>query len=603
MYVVRLLRNSFKYLRIYGVRSTYRKSKNVIKRWFGRGTLLVPISKDRYHEWIKHSERSFSYGFTPKSTPLISILMPVYNVKEEYLREAISSIVKQSYPNWEVCMVDDASSVPYIKPLLKELAASDERIKIAFSEENQHISLTTNKAFDISTGEYLLLMDNDDVLSPDALLSIVKKLEEFPDADLIYFDEDKLDIQGDRVEPYFKPSPSPEMLLEMMYPTHALFSRGVFERAGKLRKGYEGSQDYDLVLRVFDITDKIHHIPNILYHWRKVPGSTAESSTYKPYVIDTAKKALKEALIRKGLSGRILGDQYPFKCDIEIENLPSIEIIIPTKDKLEYLKRAVDSIIAKSSYPNYSITIVNNNSVEKETLDYFDNIQKQNIRVLPYPGSFNYSAINNFAVEKSQSEYIIFLNNDTQVLSEKWIEELLIWSQIDKIGAVGCKLLYPDRRVQHAGVIMGLGPDLLDANRPVAGHAFLFDDEGEQRQFNQLNHVQNVAAVTAACLMIKRSLFLSVGGFDEENLAVAYNDVDLCLRLYEDGFRNIYTPYAKLIHYESITRDKVAAEAETKYMYKKWGKYIDRDPYYNPNFGKKSIYSYLLPDDIERTYM
>lgn len=594
-YPIRLLRNGFKFLREHGLHTTLSKVMDVMKSWFGKHANSHPITREEYHKWIEKYEKSPVQGIELKNTPLISILMPVWEVKEEYFRHAVDSIISQTYKNWELCIVDDGSKSPHIKPLLEEYANKDDRIKISFSEINEHISLTTNKCFDLSSGDYVLLMDNDDMLVKDALMAYVEGINLHPDADVVYSDEDKIDDNNERFDPYFRPNYNPDMLYANMYIVHSLYSRDIFEKAGKLRKGYEGSQDFDLVLRVMELTEKIYHIPYILYHWRFSEASTAASHDNKPYVIDAAKKSISDAIKRRGLNGNVTGSNYPFKPTLEIANNPSVEIIIPSYNKKRLLEKCVNSIISKSTYMNYTITVVDNRSDSKDALKYLDNLRSKKIKVLTYEKPFNFSAINNFAAQDSNADYLLFLNNDTQIITKDWIEEMLMWAQLETTGAVGAQLLFPDHFVQHAGVAMGLGPDTDIDHRPVANHLYYGEYEGSTRQFNFLNMVQNVAAVTAACMMISREKFFEVGMFDAKNLAVAFNDVDICLRLYELGYRNVYTPYAKLFHYESASRSKIPDSDETLYMYEKWLTYIKADPYYNQNFDKKSIQSYVIP--------
>lgn len=595
-YPLKLVNNAYRYLLRYGSGATLSKSRAVIVSWFSKED-VADITRDIYAHWVS-SKEGRPAALSSLSKCKISILFPVFNVEEKYLSEAIDSIIAQTYKNWELCIVDDGSTKQWIKPTLEKYKALDQRIKVKFSETNNHISITTNSAFEISTGDFVMLMDNDDLIPPHTFNELMLELEKHPDADLIYFDEDKLSVEGERIEPFFKPGPSPEFLMSMMYPTHALYSRDIYEKAGKMRKGYEGSQDYDLCLRVFDATDKIYHIPKILYHWRKIPGSTADSTDSKPYVINAAKKSIEESFTRKGYKAEITGENYPFKADIEIKNNPSVEIIIPTRDRVNLLRKCVSSILDKSTYSNYAIRIVDNGSIEESALNYIASVTEKNsnVTVLSYDQPFNYSAINNFAAQNSSADYILFLNNDTSAIEPRWIEEMLMWAQMDKVGAVGAKLLFPDFTVQHAGVIIGQGPDVHDAHRPVAAHAFYKEREGSLRAFNQLNLVRNYSAVTGACLMINRSKFNEVGGFDEVNLAVNYNDVDLCLKLLEKGYRNVYTAHARLFHYESASRVKEPPKGETMFMRKKWKQYIDNDPYYNPNFARNTVHSYVLPE-------
>lgn len=543
---------------------------------------------NHYQSWIDNTEKPYlkSENYIEKISafskkPKISILMPVYNVDPKILEEAIESVRSQWYENWELCLYDDASTNQETVDYLKKLKKSEDldEIKIKFGKENENISGATNEAFSKSTGEYVMLADNDDVLRPHALYEIVKLINEKGPQDLIYFDEDKLDKFGQRIEPWFKPGFSPELLYSMMYPTHAVYSRGIFEKAGKMRKGYEGSQDYDLCLRVVELTDKVEHIPWVLYSWRKVEGSTADDIKGKTYAIDAAKNALVDALKRRGLNGQVKNDHYPFVTELKPKSSNAkIDIIIPTKDNLKYLKPLVESIQQKTAHTNYQVTIINNNSKEEKTLRYFEEVSKlDRVRVLDYSKKFNYSAINNFGADNSDADFFLFLNNDMKVLTEGWLEKLLAWAEQEEIGAVGCKLLYPDRTVQHAGVVLGVGG--------IANHAYYKLPEANQFYYNQLHSIKNYLAVTGACLMIGKEKFMSVGGF-EESLPFSFNDVDFCLKLREEGLRNLYLPNVELNHFESKSRDPRVLPHEDEYMKMKWARYVQHDPYYNSHLNR-----------------
>lgn len=552
--------------------------KRVVQKLSKRN--IYPDQNKLYKRWIENVEKSYlanEYKISKdvfKHNPKISILMPVYNVEPDIIETAIDSIQSQWYKNWELCLYDDSSSnLDTIKFLEKLEKKNLEKIKISFGEKNLNISGATNKAYEMSSGDYLMLMDNDDALRPNALYEVVKVLNSRKSLDLIYFDEDKLDKFGERIEPWFKPDFSPELMWSMMYPTHAVYLRKIIEKAGKMRAGFEGSQDYDLALRVMEHTKNIYHIPWVLYSWRKVEGSTADDIKGKSYAINAAKKALSDALKRRGLKGKILNDFYPFIPVLEIKGNPSVEIIIPIKDKVNLLKNCLGSIWENTQYPNYSITVVNNNSEENKTFEYLEKI-KGKIEVIDYPKKYNFSAINNFAVKQSKADYVVFLNNDTKVINDKWLRGLLMWAQQKEVGAVGAKLLYPDRTVQHAGIVLGVGG--------IANHAYYRQPEENDFYFNQLHCVRNYLAVTGACMMIAKNKFDEVKGFNEK-LPLSFNDVDLCLKLHQKGYGNVYTPYVELIHYESKSRDPKVLPHEDEYMLKKWKKYIDNDPYYNPH--------------------
>ncbi len=564
-------------------------SKRVFHKLMGRSA--YPDQNKLYENWLNQIEKPYLENESQKGKPFdsarktslaqgkqpkISILMPVYNVDPKILEEAIESVKAQWYPNWELCLYDDCSTNLATVDYLKKLNTQSSKLKaleLQFGEVNLNISGATNKAYEMSSGDYLMLMDNDDMLRPNALYEIVKAINEHDNLDLIYFDEDKLDKFGSRIEPWFKPDFSPELMWSMMYPTHAVYSRKIFEKAGKMRIGFEGSQDYDLALRVMELTDKIHHIPWVLYNWRKVEGSTAENISGKSYAITSAKQALKEAMKRRGFEGEIQNDFYPFIPVFKMQSNPTVEIIIPIKDKIKLLQNCLESIWEKTTYSNYSITVINNNSQEEKTLKYLESIKKK-VQVLDYPKEYNFSAINNFAVSKSTADYVLFLNNDTKIITENWLEGLLMWASQKEIGAVGAKLLYPDHTVQHAGILVGVGG--------VANHAYYRQPEENNFYFNHLHCVRNYLAVTGACMMVSREKFNKVGGF-EEKLPLAFNDVDLGLKLHEKGLRNVYTPYVELIHFESKSRDPKVTKNEDQFMHDKWDKYIKNDPYYNPN--------------------
>jgi len=525
-----------------------------------------------------------------KYTPKISIITPVYNVDKIWLEKAINSVIKQIYENWELCLVDDASTKKYIKIVMDKYQRKDHRIKVKYLKENQGISGASNEALSLATGEFVGFLDHDDELTINALFEVVKLLQKHPDADMIYSDEDKIDTKGKLSDPYFKPDWSPDLFLSNMYTCHfGVYRREILEEIKGFRKGFEGSQDYDLVLRFTEKTNKIYHIPKVLYHWRKLPNSTAAIYEVKGYADLNARKALEDALKRRGIKGKILPGMFPssFRIKREIIGNPKVSIIIPTKDKVNVLKKCIESIKNKTNYKYYEIIIVDNNSKDKRTINYLKNISYSNIKVLKYEKPFNFSAINNFAVRNSNSEYLLFLNNDTEVISDEWLSSMLEHAQRKEVGAVGCKLLYTDNRIQHAGVILGIKGN---GEVGVAGHSHRGISNIDKGYFGRPHIIHNLSCVTAACMMMRRDVFEKVGGFDE-NLAVAFNDVDLCLKVREKGYLIVYTPYSVLYHYESLSRGYENTPEkqkrflkEIKYIRKKWSKVIDQgDPYYNPN--------------------
>ncbi|MBW1698264.1 MAG: glycosyltransferase [Deltaproteobacteria bacterium] len=575
-----------------GFGAAWRKTKFYLER--RRGIKSLKAVEGEYDRWVEKNritdEKRASIlreikGFPYR--PKISIVMPVYNVAKVWLQKAIDSVLVQYYENWELCIVDDASTETHIRPLLEKYAAGDARIRVKFLEKNQGISLASNEALAMATGEFFGFLDNDDELTPDALYENVKLLNRHPDADLIYSDEDKLDIDGKRCQPHFKPDWAPDMFLCYMYICHfSLYRKRLLDKIGGFRKGYDGSQDYDLALRVVERTDRIFHIPKVLYHWRQVPGSAAASIHAKDYAIDAAKRALQDYADRNGIDGVVEDGLFKgsFRLRRHIIGMPEVSIIIPFRDQSEALKRCIRSILKKTTYKKYSILLINNCSSEDATLHYLKEISKKpNITILEYNKEFNFSAINNFAVSKTESEYILFLNNDTEIITPDWIEAMLEHAQRQEVGCVGALLYYPDDTVQHGGVIIGPGG--------VAGHSHLHWRRDSYGYIGRLKVVNNLSAVTAACMMIRRSVFHEVGGFDE-NITHAFNDIDLCLKIREKGYRVIYTPYAELYHHESLSRGyedtpekQERFNREVEYMKKRWGEVIrSGDPYYNPNF-------------------
>jgi GT2 family glycosyltransferase len=496
--------------------------------------------------------------------------MPVYNVDQVWLEKAIDSVINQLYENWELCIADDASTKKHIKKTLERYSKKDNRIRVRYLEENQGIAEASNEALSLATGEFIGLLDNDDELRIDAIYENVKLLNKNPEPDLIYSDEDKIDTRGNRTEPFFKPDYSPDFLLTRSYICHfSLFKRSIINDIGGFRKGYEGSQDYDLILRFIEKTkpERIFHIPKILYHWRKIPGSVAMIADAKSYAFVSAKKALSDYLQRNSIQGEVVDGNLigSYRVKREINNDYKVSIIIPFKDQSKVLRTCVNSIIGRTKYREYEIVLDNSS-----------------FRILAYDKPFNFSAINNYAVSQVDSEYIVLLNNDTEVISPDWIENMLEFAQRKDVGAVGALLYYPNDTIQHAGVIVGLGG--------VAAHAHKHFNKDSRGYFGRIKLVHNLSAVTAACLMTKKSIFNEVGGFDV-NLSHAFNDVDYCLKIRERGYLIVYTPYAELYHHESISRgyeDTPEKQArfrkEIKLFQGKWKDVLAKgDPYYNPN--------------------
>lgn len=550
---------------------------------------LKSITLNNYYKWILKNEpnnddhkkieaESKNFLYNPK----ISIIIPVWNTDKKWLCKAIDSVLQQSYTVWELCLVDGNSSKPYIKRILSDYTKKDNRIKVKFLSENKGISGNSNEALSMATGDFITLLDHDDEIAPFALFEIVKFLNQNPDLDYIYSDEDKIDTDDKRFEPFFKPDWSPDLLLACGYTNHlSVYRKVLVDKIGGFRIEYNGSQDYDLLLRFTENIpdDHIGHIPKILYHWRQIPGSTSIDPFAKnSLVVNVAKKALEDAIKRRGIKGKVVDGLWPssYRVIREINGNPKISIIIPTKDKVNILKKCIDSIENKTTYKNYEIIIVDNNSNEIQTKDYLKNLKH---KVIQFNEKFNFSKINNIASKEATGDYIIFLNNDIEILSPDWIESMLEQAQIPEIGAVGAKLLYPDGSIQHAGVILGMSPDQATG---IAGHIFNKFSYKDNGYFGFINVIKNYSAVTAATMMVRKSVFDELGGFDEK-LSVCYNDVDLCLRMRKKGYRIVYTPYSELIHHESQSRGCFVDINEAKYMVNRWGDILKHDPYYSPN--------------------
>jgi O-antigen biosynthesis protein len=549
-----------------------------------------------YAHWIKtfdtYTEKELSEIAEASkhlaNKPLISIIMPVYNTQLRWLSLAIDSIKKQTYPNWQLCIADDKSTNPEIKPFLEKLAKEDPRISVLFRTKNGHISEASNSCLSLVKGEYTCLFDHDDALAPTALSHIAAAINRNPHAQLIYTDEDKVDEHGNRFDPHFKPDWNPDLLTTQNYISHvSVYKTDLIKSLGGFRKGFEGSQDWDLVLRATEIIseDSILHIPHVLYHWRAVEGSTSLHLGEKNYTLLAGEKALNEHFSRTRINATVTEDKGGhFRPYYALpENPPLVSIIIPTRNAEQLVQVCISSILARTSYPNYEILLVDNNSDDKNALSYFDELRKDGVKVLEYQHAFNYSAITNFAVNEAKGDVLCLLNNDIEVIDTDWLRELVSHALRPDIGAVGAKLYYPDMTLQHAGVITGLGG--------VAGHAFkgFANTHPGTPQFRP-HRLQNFTAVTAACLAIRKELFMKVEGFNAKDLTVAFNDVDFCLKVQSLGYRNLYTPYAELIHHESVSRgpentpEKVARfQREITAIKSTWGDALLNDKAYNPN--------------------
>jgi len=554
----------------------------------------------RYQTWI----RRFDYSPAERgayesliaglaSPPRFSVLMPVYNTPPDLLDKAIESVTGQIYPHWELCIANDNSSADWIRPQLDQWAARDKRIKIVHREANGHIAEATNSAFALSTAPWIALLDHDDELRPHALAEMAITIGKRPDAQLIYSDEDKLDEKGERYDPFFKPNWNPDLFLGQNYLNHlTVHRRENIKKVGGWRKDYNGSQDYDLNLRIVSeiAPASIVHIPKILYHWRAAAGSMAQDQTSKNYAVVNAMKALEDYIAQHKIRGTVEPvpetNWYRIKYDLP-KKPPLVSIIIPTRNGFDILKACIDSIREKTTYPRYEILIVDNGSDDPETLQYLAGLSKSGAaRVIPYPHPFNYSAINNFAARKAKGTLIALMNNDITVISPDWLGEMVSLAVRPGTGCVGAKLYYPNDTIQHAGVVVGVGG--------VAGHSHKYFDRKAAGYFGRLRLPHNVTAVTAACLVVKKKIFDAVGGLDEDNLKIAFNDVDLCMKIHDAGYYNIWTPFAELYHHESVSRGaeddpaKVARfQGEMGFMKKKWGNALVYDEFYSPHLTVK----------------
>ena len=518
--------------------------------------------------------------------PTVSIVMPVYNTDPRWLGGAVGSVLDQIYPHWELCIADDGSTSPETLELLRKLEARDARIKVTYLEENRGIAGASNAALELATGEFVGFLDHDDELKPNALFEVVRTLNEHPDLDFLYSDEDKKEPDGRLTEGFFKPGWSPDLLMSVNYVTHfSVYRREVLEKVGGFRLGYDGSQDYDLVLRVTELTDRIGHIPIPLYSWRKVPGSAAAQLAFKDYAYEAGRRALSEALRRRGYSGRIdeaiVNGRYRARYDIEGQ--PKALIIIPTRDRVDLLRVCVDSIRRRTSYSNYEIMIVDNESSDPETLEYLSSFDGH---VFPYPHEFNYARMMNVAIaEAPDADFIVLMNNDTEVISAEWLEALIEQGQRPEVAIVGARLLFLDGKPQHEGIAIGLGG--VASNLDHGGQHFGYFDLGET--------IRNCSAVTGACMLMRPDVFEELGGF-EEKLRVAFNDVDLGMRAREKGYVIVYTPHALLYHEESSSRGKLHPEEDERFFCDRWGPpFSTADPYYNPNFSRRHPFRLDLP--------
>eukprot|EP01037_Dinobryon_pediforme_P015296 gene15296-15438_t len=516
--------------------------------------------------------------------------MPTYNTNPLFLRKAIESVQAQIYPNWELCIADDASTEPHVGEILRKFQSADPRIKVIFRPKNGHISAASNSALELATGEFIALFDHDDLLHETALYEVAAEINAYPQADIIYSDEDHCDENDKRSGGYFKTDFNPELLLCQNMINHlGVYRLSLIDKIGGFREGYEGSQDYDLVLRAWQATkiEHIRHIPIVLYHWRRVSDKTSYSQKHLEKCHAIAQIAIQDFLdvegegaITQAPSGK---KSFPRIIRPLPEPAPLVSVIVPTKDQSELLAVCIDGLLKKTDYPNLEIIIIDHESRESKTLALFARIaQDPRVKIIPYTGTFNYSAMNNLAAKTASGSILALLNNDIEMIDSSWLKEMVSHAVRPEIGAVGAKLYYPDGRIQHAGVIVGLGG--------FARHSFIFLPKGKSGYFNHAKLTRAVSAVTGACLVVRKSVFDEVGGLNEVDLKVVFNDADLCLKIQAAGYRNVFTPFAELIHHESISRGtdntpekKARFAREANYLARTWPDVIQNDPYYSPN--------------------
>jgi GT2 family glycosyltransferase len=536
----------------------------------------------KYQRWFKQHctnakelEQMRAESRTFINRPLISIITPVFNTPVQWLSEAVQSVIEQAYENWELIVVDDASTDPSLLKYLSDLSRRDRRLRVFRLEQNAGVSAASNHALEQATGEWIGLLDHDDVLEPDALFHTARLVQEYPDTDLIYSDEDKLTETG-LERPQFKPDWSPDLLRSCNYISHfTTIRRAVMQRAGGFRPEFDGAQDYDLLLRVAEQTDRIRHIPRVLYHWRRTANSSAIDVRQKPGQLDAARRAVEQHLQRQGIKARVAMDwpTHTFWVQRELPQARKVSIIIPTSNDREHLSRCVKTISAKTTYPNYEIIIVDN----KPGSERFGGVSS--LRRLPYAWPANFAAMSNFAVKQTDSPWLLFLQSDVEVTNEDWLANMTEHVTRPEVGAVGALLLNTDGGVQHAGMVIGAAGIVDEACR-----GFPAESVDEIRE---VRITRNCSAVSGACLLTRRDVFNRCGGFDEDPRFATCSDVDLCLKIRSAGFFIVYTPFAKLYRHEADARADIIEADEVEAMRQRWGDVLARDPYYNPNLSRE----------------
>ena len=577
-----------RYYRRHGLKMTCKRiAKGIIKTT----NKIFGSDKKDYKDFIKKYETSQMNLEKQKKARFnknvkFSIVIPLYNTPENYLKELIDSIAAQTYSNYEICFAD-GSDKGNLLPVINSTSVSD-KILYKKLDDNKGISENTNAALELATGDYIVLADHDDLLAPNALYELAKIIDVNEDADVVYSDEDKISMDGKvRFEPHFKPDFNIDLLTSVNYICHLFaVSKSIVDKVGRFNSEYDGAQDYDFILRCVEEARNVYHIPKVLYHWRCHMNSTAANPESKLYAFEAGKKAIKAHFDRVGIEAVVEhGPSYGlYRSKLIINGMPKVSILIPNKDHIDDLELCINSIIDKTTYDNYEIIIIENNSVNSETFDYYKSVQNayDKVKVVTWEREFNYSLINNFGAEFANGEYLLFLNNDTEVINGEWLEEMLSYCMRRDVGIVGARLYYPDDTIQHAGVVIGFGG--------IAGHTFIGQGRYEFGYFARAMCIQDYSAVTAACMMTKKSVFDKVGGFSGE-LKVAFNDIDYCMKVRKENLLVVYNPYAELYHYESKSRgledtpEKIERfNSEIEYFREKWNDILEAgDPYYNVN--------------------
>lgn len=593
------IRKGFRYLKHYGIKDFWIKLRERMEP----EEVLYASWWEKHKPSAEELERQRKEQKNWKQRPLISIVVPVFHTPEVFLRQMIESVEHQSYDNWQLCIAE-AGGDDNVEKVIKEYIERGMNIRYQRLEENKGIAENTNEALALAEGEWIGFLDHDDLLERNALYEVVKVILTETEADTIYTDEDKVNTDlSEPLQPLLKPDFSPDLLRSNNYITHFLTVRAeVVRKVGGFRKEFDGAQDYDFIFRCIENSRKVCHVPEILYHWRVHQASTSDNPLSKEYAYSAGQRAIEEHLKRVGQEGRVerRKDMGFYDVHYPVKGEPLVSVIIPNKDQQDVLEQCLKSL-EKSTYQNYEVIIVENNSSEAETFDFYKRVMQENdkVRVVEWKEGFNYSAINNFGFQYAKGEYVVLLNNDIEILNPSWLEEMLGNCQRSEVGIVGARLYYPDDTIQHAGIVLGMGEGLSGGG--IAGAMFV----GMRREYSGYLHrasIQlNYSAVTAACLMVKRSVYEEVGGLEEE-LSVAFNDVDFCLKVLKKGYLIVYNPRVEAYHYESKSRgmedtpEKVRRfRQEIEFMREKWIDLLKNDPYYNKNLSRSKVNYSLKP--------